>query len=147
MMLPEEFAYLVVNETTIVVDNAKTPTCSATEAASHYPPLCRYQKPLVREKRLIRKRSSKMSNRWESAPVKEPTISVCSLQDQALASCSGYPTMNLVHLTAAMPLRMPVRSKDDFDAQPHCLSKPGEPSSLIDFLDEALAISDILSGQ
>lgn len=141
-MLPEEFAYLV-KETTIVVDNAKSPTYSATEAASHYPMLCRYQKPLVREKRMIRKRSSRMSNRWESAPFK-PTVSECSKQDQPTTSCSSYPTMNLVHLAAAMPLRMPVRSKDDFDLPLNCLPKSGDQSSLIDFLDEALAISEIL---
>lgn len=143
MMLPEEFAHLA-KETIIVVDNAKRPSYSATEAASHYPLLIRYQKPLVREKRMIRKRSSRMSNRWESAPIKPTVSECCSLQDQAIASCSKYPTMNLVHLTAAMPLRMPVRSRDDFDSQQQCLTKPGDQSSLINFLDEALAISEIL---
>jgi hypothetical protein len=52
--------------------------------------------------------------------------------------------MNLVHIAAAMPLRMPVRSKDDFDSSIHCLPKSGEQPTLIDFLDEALAISEIL---
>ena len=142
MMLPEEFAHLV-KETRIVVDNAKRPIYSATETASHYPVLCRCQKPLVREKRMIRKRSSKMSNRWESAPLKL-TIADCAPQDQSTPSCASYPTMNLMHLTAAMPLRMPVRSKDDFDLQQTCFPKSGDQTSLIDFLDEALAISEIL---
>ena len=142
MMLPDEFAYLV-QETIIVVDNAKRPIYSASEAASHYPMLCRYQKPLMREKRMIRKRSSRMNNRWESAPFKL-NLSECSKQDQPLTSCSSYPSLNLVHLAAAMPLRMPVRSKDDFDLAHNCLPKSGDQASLIDFLDEALAISEIL---
>ena len=142
MMLPEAFANLV-NGAIIVVDNAKRPIYSATEAAPHFPLMCRYLMPLVTEKRMIRKRSSRKSNRWESAPFK-PTLSECSQRNQPSSSpCSSYPTMNLVYLAAAMPLRMPVRSKDDFDLSISSPSKSCDQSSLIDFLDAALAISEI----
>ncbi len=144
MILPEEFAHLA-KETIIVVDNAKRPTCSATEAAFQHPLLRRYQKPLMREKRMIRQRLSQMSNRWESAPLK-PSTPEYSLKHQGSTSCSGCSAMRLVHLAAAMPLRMPIRSSDDCDCdlQQSRLSISGDQPSLIGLLDEALAISDTM---
>jgi hypothetical protein len=142
MILPEEFAHLA-REKIIVVDNANRPTCSATEASVQHPVLCRYQKPLMREKRMIRKRLSQMSNRWESAPLK-PSIPEYSLKYQGSTSCSSCSTMHLVHLAAAMPLRMPVRSSDDCDLQQSRPSICGEQQSLIGLIDEALAISETM---
>lgn len=52
--------------------------------------------------------------------------------------------MRLVHLAAAMPLRMPVRSSDDGDLQQSRPSICGEQPSLIGLIDEALAISETM---
>jgi hypothetical protein len=132
MILPEECSQLLIG--TMIVDNAKRPAQSITEAAPQLPILCRYQRPHIREKRMLRRRPSRMHNRWESMPPKGTLNDYKNKQTEL--SCTSYQTINLVNAAAAMPLRMPVRSRDDQELPPN-------PSSIIDFLDEALAISEI----
>jgi hypothetical protein len=96
------------------------------------PMLSRYRKPHMREKRMRRRRSARMHCRWDSIP---PKGTSCDYKGKQTELYTGYQNINLVNASAAMPLRMPVRSRDEQELQP-------TPSSIIDFLDEALAISE-----
>jgi hypothetical protein len=141
MIVDEELTNLL-KEATIIVDNAHKPLYSATDDAKlRYPVLCRYPKPSFRENRVRRRRVSKQSStccRWESIP----TASIYdSKPTPPSSSCSSYdhdPAI-FVHLSATMPLRMPVRSHDECES---FSSSPKNNNDLIGFLDEALAISD-----
>ena len=136
-----EFVNLL-REATIVVDNARKPLNSATENARNvYPVLCRYPKPSFRESRLRRRQGKQSSSsRWESIPSTMNSSSCHPPKPSPSSSCSSYnhDPLTFFHVSAATPLRMPVRSHDDWDKQ----SSPTNHGNLIEYLDEALAISD-----
>jgi hypothetical protein len=141
MLFHEEFANLL-KDATIIVDNAHKPLHSATDGAKlRYPVLCRYPKPSFREHRERRRRVSKRSSsccRWESVP----SVSACDVKPTApSSSCSSFnhDTVTFFHISATMPLRMPLRSYDECE---NLASSPTSNINLIGFLEEALAISD-----
>jgi hypothetical protein len=134
MVYSEELVNLL-KETSIVVDNAKRPLHSSTDSAPQYPLLRPLSKPSCREKRMRRSRSKQSFSRWESMPSKE--LSLCRIGSTEFSSSHHNDSLTLVNLPAMMPLRMPVRSSDENDSQLRM-----SHSSVIEFLDEALALGE-----